>query len=422
MDAALSAPEGCLPFESPCRYGPWFERSDPLWMGFGVNPRYRWHTNFEWDYRRILTPRGPAWAKRRVPKFTDLGPKALVPAKGEGVRGRVERIAAVLAHWSVLTTQQIGAIADIDKAGTSRTLRSMMEAGVVERSIMASDWETAGRTNYLWRLRVGSPEYRDFINRLDDGQKHAVLWNVEGTSGGHDRHDVVAGELGIRAAEVVPGLQAVLGERLASATLLLPDRPQVRQRGDLVLVRDDGLQIVFEITTQPGIPQVREKMAAWGKLLGERGGPNATGIVVVFVAATSEETASSKGGSLKVIQGAHDRALVPEAMGGVDVVDPNVVAAARASVFVAHWKDWFPQQWFIHRSFADVRVHYALQPGSWSAVNLNDQSERGLQFRPHDSQRNWQQVRALRSRNYMPFVPPWTSSSVCRRAEYREAA
>ena len=111
----------------------------------------------------------------------------------------------------------------------------------------------------------------------------------EWSAGGqHDRHNELAAELALRAAEHEP-IEGVLGEKLSTVHLLAgsglnkPVNRANNRRADGVLIRPDGLRIVLELTATPS-KSLKEKVRTRAKLLTER--PSKTsGIVIVFVAA-----------------------------------------------------------------------------------------------------------------------------------------
>jgi hypothetical protein len=318
--------------------------------------------------------------------------------------GNIERIVALLLSWRVLTSQQISAMASIDRPNASRTLKDMMWAGLLERSKMIAQYSASASMPFLWRLRLESAEYQKWFRSLTKEQQWALTLGVEGGSGGHDRHDILMAETVLRAAEVMPKLQAVFGERAAMAKVLFADHPSGRTRGDAMLVRDDGLRIVLEFTTQPTIAEVRQKMAQWARLLGERNSPSGTGVVVVFV------SGQYSGGGRELLQKSYIRAIIPEIVGADNPATPSVMASARLSIFLADWHEWFPAPWCISKGFAELEAYYSPAPGRFAPVKLMSPSKNaGVPFTPTLSA-NWQQPR--QDRRLFPAIPRWIEGPV----------
>ena len=400
QDAQLweSLPENCIPFESRAKYMPWFDRFEIAHTGFALSNIYSWTSSAMLGLKRVMGPRGPRWAEAKKDDFEPI-PSRLANTVG----GRLERSVGAFTSWRVLTTQQYSAITGFEPRNARDFLNKMFRYGLVERGTMSRDG-TYARPPRLWRLRQG-PELRSYLETLPEERRIRLLTHVGTMSGGHDRHDLIAAEIAIRAAETMPSLQGVLGERLSGARELLPDQPDINSRGDLTIVRSDGLNIVVEVTTQPGVRQVREKMARWGRLLGERGGVNNTGIAVVFLVANHERSA----GTLSTLQRNHDKALTPEdvAKDG-NPAAPNIVKAARASIFVAHMEEWFPAPWFISNDFVNLQIHYATKPGAWDHETRSLMHD--LPFKPTNTQLDYHALQKSRERIYA--IPPWIEGPV----------
>ena len=400
----LGPAPGSIPFESRATHAPWFERIDPFWLGFGANPGYAWYaaSAVEWDL--VWHPDGPKWKPKWVESFEPIDSARRWTAPG----GLVERVAALLLSWRVLTSQQIGALGSIVQSKVSSTLLAMMDAGLVERARMVAGSSRMVSTPYLWRLRVESKEFDRWFKTLSETQRKRLTLEVQGGAGGHDRHDVLVAEIALRACEVMPELQAIFGERSTPAKLLLDDHPQVRTRGDALIVRNDGLQIVLEFTAQPHIKEVARKMAQWGVLLGERGGPNATGIIVIF--ASGQYT----GDGLTQLKRNLDRALTADALGGSNPAPPEVVHAARRSVLVADWLDWFPSDWCISERFVDLEAYYAAGEGEFFATKVAvNEPPSGVPFRPTRTF-DWQWARRVRANS--PAIPKWIEGPISKVA------
>lgn len=402
LDAKLIEPEGCLPFESRAPQLAWYRRGDVLWMGFGANPQYSWHSSFQFSWTRVLSPFGPKWTRERIEAFTPPTTRLV-----DQVGGRLERVIAALTTWRVMTTHQLIALDGTSPNNMHATLRAAYDAGLVERGILSARVELARSMPYLWRLRQG-PELAAYMKAIGDQRALYITLGQELGAGGHDRHDIISTEIALRAAEVVPGLQGALGEQGAAAKVLLENAASERTRGDVVLYRHDGLRIVLEITTQPKIREVQRKMSKWGRLLGERGGPDGTGVLVIFVAANHERTQ----GTIAALQRNHDRALTPEGLAYAgNPAPPDVVRYARAGILVAHWKEWFPAQWFISEDFAGLRAHYATAPGRWGGTVAPARSEGpdAVEFAP-SVRADWAWMRKVR--RSLLAVPQWSGGPV----------
>ena len=405
IDAKLYAatPENCIPFESRSKYMPWFDRFEITHTGYALNNVYSWHASSSKELERVLGPRGPKWVSRKKNDFEPI-PKRLFNTDG----GRLERTIAIFSSWRVLTSQQFSAISGMEPRNSRDFLTRLHRYGLLEQGHISRDG-TDTRPPRLWRLRQGM-ELKGYLNALPDERKIRILNHIGIMSGGHDRHDLIAAEIAIRASETMPRLQGVLGERLSGAKELLPDQPDITSRGDLTIVRSDGLNIVIEVTTQPGVRTVKEKMARWGRLLGERGGVNNTGLAVVFLVANHEKEA----GTLTTLQRSHDKALTPMGLEKEgNPASPNIVKAARASVFVAHMNEWFPSPWFISKDFVNLQIHYATKAGSWDHETRSLMND--LPFNPTNTNLDYNALQ--KSRERIHAIPDWTEGPILHTAE-----
>lgn len=393
IDAALSPPPGCIPFASRARRMPWFDRVDPFSLGFGASLQYTWHAYSKSAWTRVLGPRGPKWSYTCVYDFEPLSERTV-----SAVGGPVERIVAALTSWRVLTSQQVSCFTQIEQKKANETLSKILRAGLVERGRMVSHFEGVS-TPAMYRLRKGR-ELDRYLERIGEERKATILLGQEAGAAGHERHDLLGAEIALRAAETVSGLQGALGERSAAAKDLLGAASGAR--GDVVLVRRDGLRIVVEVTTQPRIEDVMKKMSRWGRLLAEFGGITKTGLVVVFVAANYD----GAHGRLEALKKNFDKAMTAQALGSMGQPAPvSHVHTARSSVFVASCEEWFPAAWFISERFSRLSVHFSVVPGEWGEVALAEESDGGVAFRPGPGV-DWGHLAKVRHKLY--GVPPFS--------------
>lgn len=403
IDATLVPPPGCIPFSSRAPRAPWYDRADPFALGFGATIQHTWHSYSTTAWKRALGPRGPLWRAVRIDDFTPLS-AGLVRQRA----GKVERVVAALTSWQVLTSQQLACFACVPVKKLDPVISAMFGAGLLERGRMVASFEGIP-VPAMYRLRKGK-ELDRYFKTIGEDRTKAIMFGQEQGAGGHERHDLLAAEIALRAAETMGGIQGVLGERSAGARDLLFDAPQTSVRGDLVIVRGDGLRVVIEVTTQPRIPDVARKMARWGRLLGERGGIDHTGVVVVFLAASHD----GKHGRLDGLMRNFEKAMTPHGLSTGDQPAPaSYVHAARSSVFVATSEEWFPERWFISERFCELRTHFSVQGTGWGEVALMEEEEDGVVFSPTE-RIDWHYLEKVRRR--VLAVPVFTGGPLVSHA------
>lgn len=292
-------------------------------------------------------------------------------------RGRTERhlLWGILDSWRTVSSEQAAAF-----AGT-RLLQNQLYSQVA--ASFALDLIDVG--TYTTRFRRAPETHGYALYRpsstdvFDRAVKDTLTWpewvSVTGGypwsgAGQHDRHNVLAAELGLRAAEYLP-VGAVLGEKFSSVDLLCGSglgksvsRPDNR-RADGTIVRADGLRIAYELTANAS-PFFRNKVRRWAKLLSAH--PLETsGLVIVFV--TAPHVGGGKGKR-------HDprndtyRAIA-DVLREFPGTGPDSPAARLG---VAHWDQWFPARHQLSESFftvtADFPVGSGTGPERWAPRDL----------------------------------------------------
>ncbi|MGH9069261.1 MAG: hypothetical protein ACRD0J_17495 [Acidimicrobiales bacterium] len=288
---------------------------------------------------------------------------------------RVCAVAGALAGWRLLSADHLarfGRVSAADLAGV--VLPAMWRAGLVERGA----FDVLGvEAPALYRLRSG-PELSGWLAGLDPAAWLSVTAGEPvGGARSLGRHDLLAAEVGLRASEAGVGLQAVFPESLARPSLLVPGSGSTRAKGDLVIVREDGLRVVVELTASR-TPELTAKVARWGRLLAA----GDAGLVVVFL------TAATPGGDQaglvrKGIPKAFESVLCPEGLGLAGAWATNEeVSRARKGLAVADWEDWFPGPGCCSTAFPALEARFLVprSEGRWGTVGL----ARQYPFEPED--------------------------------------
>ena len=271
--------------------------------------------------------------------------------------------------WRAITSQQLAAITGQSGLASSRSDETalLFDAGLVQR----------GRVCYAGRALAEFPEVfrpNPQAGKIDLRQhlRYADWMGVTlGTPPlqGHqyDRHNLLATELSLRAAELCP-LRSVLGESAAGWPRLFDSklRPNPHRSADAVWVRDDGLKIAIEVTatftaaTATKIEQLAELLAR----------DTTKSILILFV------LAAHPGSDHELEAGRRLRQAIRKSS---HASRSRVLAKVSDRLLIMSWRSAFPGPGLVSRDFVPLRAQkYSSAGNSWVAVDLLDPYE--IQF------------------------------------------
>ncbi|MCC3299334.1 hypothetical protein [Arthrobacter caoxuetaonis] len=359
-----------------------------------------------WD--RLWAPGSQAvWTSRHtgpndepVVSFGARENKRLLMSRDEAMdiltsnRGRAERLAAwgVLDSWRTVSSEQLAVLTGstffLDPNYSQITASFAAEVLDIGSFALRNGTLPGRGQTALYRPRVGDAFEKELKKTLTWPEWVSVTGGYEWSSGGQfDRHNLLATELAIRAAEYLPGIGTVMGEKFSSIGLLAglsadekenmkarlerarkrgpealaaemeaqrPSRVDNR-RGDGTIVRGDGLRIVYELTATSSV-SFESKVRRWAETIAER--PLETsGMTVVFIAAPHPDR--DRHTSADPIHKIYKTiAKVLREFPGTGTDSP----AAR--IGVAHWQEWFPARGQISDAFLDLQADFALGTGA----------------------------------------------------------
>lgn len=230
--------------------------------------------------------------------------------------------------------------------------------------------------------RILRPGHTDVFTRFTEHLTWAEWISI---TGGHpwrgpglsDRHNILAAELAIRAAELLP-VATVYGEKFSTHDLLagsgtgrkaITGSKDANRRADGTIVLATGLKIAVEITATNS-KQLISKVAAWARLIRDAT-LDTTGLVVLFVSAPSPERSNHRNDPSSAV-----RKTITEVISqysGTGRNDP-----ARRIGFV-HWQEWFPARHQVSDRFTDTQVWFPTGRGldRWQSATLE-----GIEFDP----------------------------------------
>jgi hypothetical protein len=276
---------------------------------------------------------------------------------------------AVLSTVDAYRTASVQQVQAITGAGmiagrSPATLSALFATGLLDLGRPASALvpTEAGRVGYLLR----PSRTKVFERRLAPLLTYPELVSITGgrgwMSGGfYDRHNVLSTELSLRVAELCE-VGTVMGEKFASHDLLFGTgvgRAEVESfsRGDGVIVRADGLRIVFEMTASLNASNVetQAKFDKWAALF-DRDPFDANGTVVVFVVANQPDKPHASKVSVPML-----RARIADA---IRRHPGSGRVRSRDRFFIVDYSDWFPQAGTVSDGFFTMRAQTVpMRPG-----------------------------------------------------------
>lgn len=329
-------------------------------------------------------------------------------AHGTRSKFRLATLAA-LAMWRTATDQQVASIIGSPNITFPRSVdRDVLWAsGLVQRGQFISGMP---RTRLPGLLRVSNTHkldllesmlsYRDLIG-VTSGQPWR--WGSQ-----HDRHNLLATELALRAAEYT-NVAGVFGEQLGPAVLLHPECGANRssRTADAVMVRGDGMRIAVEMTSS-ATDNMTSKIARWVDVLTS---DKSRGLAVVFVEMPHPDREEHVNRKLERI--------IVESTGTMSAA----LADVPARMMVARWREWFPGYHQATRSFLSLSAHRPTgrRAGKgrlssvWESVSLLDPFDLVFEHPRDDS------LEILENQNLLYGIPYWLRTGAGPVAELDRA-
>lgn len=263
---------------------------------------------------------------------------------------RSVRLAALgaVSMWRTVSADQLAVIVGYRPIASARStdMAVLWSSGLVQRGEMHTG--APGRAPVLWRPDPGG-NFERLADRLTGAEWLALTAGVPwGSAGGtHDRHDLLATELSLRAAELT-SVAVALGERLGGVERLTGAPSPASATADAVWLRSDGLRMAIELTSSV-TPGLRAKAARWADALAAEAGSETA---VVFAEAGHRTDADPPPGAGPVARAL--RAAVSEAAwGSLDAAGAGVAER----MMVAYFSEWFPGLGLVSPSFLTLRAY-----------------------------------------------------------------
>lgn len=295
----------------------------------------------------------------RLPSALDMSVEDAV-TRLHRTRGWDDRVALLgsLFSWRTLSCEQAAAFTGQASFANplTRTPAEMYASQIIEMGALPA--VTARHSRFGRGTGYRTAPGRAFEEHLGDSLTWAERVSISGGqkwphSPPHDRHNILAAELGLRFAEY-GDVATVLGERFSSIDLLggsgIGNRPITddQRAADLTVVRPDGLRIAIEVTASLGT-HFSHKVERWARLLAENP-VETSGLCIVFVVIPTLEQAHAVGRFT-------NRSATYQTLARACRRYPGTAANRVAErMGVASWREWFPEAGTTHEAFLAMRV------------------------------------------------------------------
>lgn len=292
----------------------------------------------------------------------------------------------VLHSWHTCTAEQLAAFVGDERLAASNAgpLTVGVAAGLYDIGLL----QRVGSDSVLGHAPIAVHQLTDDVRRRGAFLDKLAWMQWLAVTGGQgigvgprtDRHNILAAELGLRAADL-DAVSAVLGERLSRHGQLANDRATLSahagaRAADLTVVRRDGLRILFEVTSNTS-RGFRSKVRASVRLIGDS--PlDEWGPVVIFVLAVPPrgERWQKRRRRLRKVVERELRMAVKDVPG--TSFDRTV-----ARIAVVDWTEWFPAPRIATAAFRTLVAHrWAPRRESWERVAFGD--PKSFPFEPTD--------------------------------------
>ncbi|RYC10546.1 hypothetical protein [Nocardioides zhouii] len=327
----------------------------------------------------------------------------------------------VVNGWSTCTAQQAAALIGDARLRhhLSHPAALCIRANLIDTTA-PNEWTTrAADALALYRPATGAA-FSQATPDLTSAEWIAITGGQPfGGRGHHDRHNVLATEVGLRAAEYTLA-GAVLGEAFSTANLLAGDgagrkRIDTPARADLTVVRNDGLRIAIELTATTS-PHFKRKVEQMVKLLAQSPLEH-TGLTVIFLIAPSLELTEGEWETIR-------RTVYKEILRACRKHPGMGLDPTMARIGVATWREWFPSMHTVSDGFFTLRAD-RLRPWDsygrikdWETADFVDRAS--VSFTPADPQAVREVITNARALGQSPHwlrTPPSRSTDIPPRLQ-----
>lgn len=286
-------------------------------------------------------------------------------------RHRILAMLSLLDSWGAMTAEQLVAFtgAASMRNPKDKAIMALFSAGLINVGRLSNAMENVLNAPHaaIYQGRKLRTQLRRIIK---DNWTAAEYLQVDGgpskisSPGWQDRHNILASELCLRAAESLPEATMIFGERWSSTDSMYPHKArgigqfarkahQMPSRGDGTIILNNGMRVVIEVHNPAFLPKpvIDKKVMRWAKHIADN--PLKTsGLMVLFVSSLWPEELRADGTNPAI-------AHIMESLRRMADRYPGKGPDSPASrIGVASWHDLFPAEHEIAQDFYKLTAEF----------------------------------------------------------------
>lgn len=382
QNSAASSEGSSFGVLAPKNPGAHSRRIDPYWGELWTQgSQATWTTIGEIQRRNMALD-------RRMPVAVMDRDEAIHYLRNHTPRHRILALLSLLDSWGAVTAEQLVAFtgASSMRNPKDKAIMALFSAGLISVGRMSNAMENVLNAPHA-AIYQGRGLRQNLRRIIGDHWTSAEYLQVDGgpskisSPGRQDRHNVLASEFCLRAAESLPEASMIFGERWSTTDSMYPHKArgignfarkshQMPSRGDGTIILNNGMCVVIEVHNRTFLQReaMDKKVMRWAKHIADN--PLKTsGLMVLFVSSPWPEDLRTDGTNPAL---AHIMESLRRAADRYPGTGPNSPASR---IGVASWHNLFPSEHEFSEDFYKLTAEFAT--GVRNIIDDDPQMEAG---------------------------------------------
>lgn len=309
---------------------------------------------------------------RRMPVAVMDRDEAVDYLRNHTPRHRILAMLSLLDSWGAITAEQLVAFTGSASMRNpkDKAIMALFSAGLISVGRMSNAMENVLNAPHA-AIYQGRGLRQNLRRIIGDHWTSAEYLQVDGgpskisSPGRQDRHNVLASEFCLRAAESLPEASMIFGERWSTTDSMYPHKArgigsfarkshQMPSRGDGTIILNNGMRVVVEVHNRTFLQReaMDKKVMRWARHISDN--PLKTsGLIVLFVSSPWPEELRADGTNPALAHIMESLRRAAERYPGTGLNSP----ASR--IGVASWHNFFPAAHEISEDFYRLTAEFA---------------------------------------------------------------